>query len=354
MNLLQDAIQDLRYGARTLLRTPAFTALAVLIVALGVGANSAVFSVVDRALLAPLPFDRPDDLFTMYQKTAMTPRFSVSYLNYLDWRKQNQTFVDVAACRTEDVILSSGGQAENVHAAMISAELFPTLGLHSVLGRAFEAEDDRLGAGRVVLLDEDFWRERYGGSPAAGGAVLRFQGSAYTLAGIAPRALHALGRFVGPAKLYLPLGQWDEASFRDRQVTTGMHVIARRKSGVAAESARADLDRVAANLAAAYPDADRDIGITLEGLKETLVFRVRTTLLALLAAVALVWLIACADVANLALVRSAGRAREFATRTALGSGVARLIRQLLAETVLLAAAGGCGGIALSWIAAKYV
>jgi len=217
-----------------------------------------------------------------------------------------------------------------------------------VLGRGFEPDDDRLGAGRVAMIDEDFWRERFGSSGEIIGKVLRLRGSAYTVVGIAPRTLHSLGRVTGAARLYIPLGQWDEPSFRDRKVTTGMFVVARGKRGLAGASIRADLARLAGNLAAAFPE-DRDIGITVEGLKDTLVFRVRTTLLALLGAVGFVWLIVCADIANLAMVRSAARIREFATRTALGAGVARLSRQLLAEGLLLALTGGVVGIVLSAI-----
>jgi predicted permease len=230
---------------------------------------------------------------------------------------------------------------------MISANLFATLGIKPLLGRSFQTSDDHIGADRVVMLDEDFWRERFGASPDALGGTLRLKDVTYTIVGVAPRSLRALGRIVGPANLYIPLGQWDEPSFRDRKVTTGMLVVARRAPGMSDAVARSDLDRVAANLALAYPDADRDIGITAEGLKETLVFRIRTTLLVLLAAVTFVLLIACADVANLMLVRSVARAREFATRTALGAGAPRLIRQLLAESVLLAALGSALGLVLA-------
>lgn len=349
---LRDAIQDLRYGARTLRRTPGFTVITALILALGIGANTAVFSVVNAALLAPLPFHRPGDLFVLYEKTPATPRFTVSYPNFLDWQRRNQTFEAVAASRPEDVILVGESKTENLHAAMISAELFTTLGIKPLMGRSFQPEDDVIGTGRVAMLDEDFWRERFGGSAAAIGGVLRLRGSDYTIIGVAPRSLRALGRMVGPARMYIPLGQWEEPTFRDRSVTTGMLVVARRKPGISEASDRADLSRVAANLAAAFPDADRDVGITMEGLQETLVFRVRTTLLAVLGAVALVLLIACADVANLVLVRSAGRTREFTTRTALGAGTFRLARQLVAESLLLSAMGGVLGVALGWLGLK--
>ena len=343
---LEDTFQDLHYAARTLSRSPGYTSIAVLIIALGVGVNTAVFSVVDRALLSPLPFDQPDDLYALYQKTPMTPRYSVSYQNFLDWQRQNQSFAEMAAGRAEDMVLSINGKGENLPASMISAELFRTLGVSAVVGRSFQPDDDRLGAGRVAMIDEDFWRERFGGSREIIGMALRLSGSAYTVVGIAPRTLHSLGRITGSARLYVPLGQWDEPSFRDRKVTTGMFVVARGKRGTTAPSVRADLARLAVNLAAAFPE-NRDIGITVEGLKETLVFRVRTTLLALLGGVGFVWLIVCADIANLAMVRSAGRVREFATRTALGAGVNRLARQLLAEGLLLALLGWTMGVGLS-------
>src|SRR5579871_3646286 len=215
---LTDALLDLRFGVRTLLRTPGFTFVAILILALGIGLNTAVFSVVHRALLAPLPFDQPGDLYVLYQKTPMSARYSVSFPNFQDWQKQLQTFDSLSACRAEDMVLSADGKAENLHAAMISSGLLSTLELHVTAGRDFGTSDDLLGAGRVLLLDEDFWRDHFGASPAILGRALRVKGSAYTVVGIAPRALHALGRLIGPAKFYIPLGQWDEPSFRDRKV----------------------------------------------------------------------------------------------------------------------------------------
>jgi len=224
--LLSGALQDLRYGARSLARAPGFTVVAVLIIALGMGANTAVFSVVNRALFAPLPFDQPDDLVVLYEKTPMTSRFTVSYLNFLDWRQQNQTFVTMAACRPTDVVVSVEGISEHVAAAMMLFDLVSTLGLQPVIGRSFQPDDDRLGAGRVVMLDEGFWRERFGATSAVIGRALRLNGSVYTIVGVAPLALHALGRIAGPARVYLPIGQWDEPSFRERRVTTGMMVEA--------------------------------------------------------------------------------------------------------------------------------
>ena len=344
-NWIQHAVRDLRYGARTLLHTPGFSGTVVLIIALGIGVNTAVFSIVDRALLAPLPFTRAEDLFVLYEKTAMTPRYSVSYPNFLDWR-DNQSFSHMGAGRPADVVFSSGGKSEFLHAAMISADMFRTLDLRTLAGRSFTAQDDQLGAGRVAMLDEDFWRNRFGAATDVIGRVLRVKGSAYTVVGIAPRAVHMLGRITGPAELYIPLGQWDDPSFRNRKVTTGMYVVARLRPGVSETNARADMERIAANLAETYPDENRGIGITFETLRQMLVFRIRIALLVLLGAVAFVWLIACADIANLILVRSGLRAREFATRTALGAGVGHLTRQLLMENALLAAIGGAAGLGL--------
>jgi predicted permease len=340
---LSDAGQDFGYGARALARAPGFSTAVVLIIALGMGANTAMFSVVNRALFAPLPFDQPNDLVVLYEKTPMTARYTVSYLNFLDWRQQNHTFVDMAACRPTDFVVSIDATSEHVPAAMISSGLLPTLGLHAVIGRSFQPDDDRLGAGPVVMLDEGFWRTRFGGTPAAIGRALRLNGSVYTIVGVAPGTLHALGRLVGPANVYLPLGQWEEPSFRERKVTTGMVVVGRRRHDVAETAARTDLERVAANLSATYPE-NRDVGITVEGLKETLVFRVRTVLLALLGAVGVVWLIVCADVASLSMVRSTARVREYATRAALGAGLGRLARQSLAESALLVILGGSLGM----------
>src|SRR5689334_18099991 len=189
---------DIRYGIRVLRKAPAFTAAAVLSLGLGIGASTAVFSILNSVLIVVLPFAQPDHLFVLYESTAVTQRYSVSYPNFQDWKFQSRAFSMMAACRTERLVLTGEGRAEPLHAAMVSAEFFSTLGIDALLGRSFHAEDDRAGAARVAMLDEGFWKRRFAGSREIAGRTVRLKGAAYTIIGVAPRSVHALGRLSDP------------------------------------------------------------------------------------------------------------------------------------------------------------
>jgi len=335
--------QDVRYGLRVLGKNPGFTAIAVLTLALGIGANTALFSVVNGVLLNPLPFPNPDQLLAAYSKTGTFQESSISYPNFLDWQKDNHSFAALSAFRSDDYNMVGAGEPERVHIHMISAEFFPALGLQPLLGRTFRPEEDQAGAGPVTILGDGLWKRKFGLSRDVLGKSITLNGKSYTIIGVAQ------GRITGlsPTDVYIPIGQWTDPTFRDRRISMGMNSIGRLKPAVTIEQARADMNRIAENLAAAYPEADKGTGVSLIPLKADVVSNVKGILLVLLGAVSFVLLIACANVANLLLARSTGRTREFAIRAALGASPARVIRQLLTESVLLGIAGGCIGLLLA-------
>jgi predicted permease len=336
-------LQDVRYGLRVLAKNPGFTAIAILTLALGIGANTALFSVVNGVLLNPLPFPNSDELVAVYTKSPTFQESSIAYPNFLDWQKDNHSFAALSAFRSDDYNMVGAGEPERVHIHMISAEFFPALGLQPVLGRTFRPEEDQAGAGPVTILGDGLWKRKFGLSQDVLGKSITLNGKSYTIVGVAP------GRITGlsPTDLYIPIGQWTDPAFRDRRISMGMNSIGRLKPGVTIEQARADMNRIGGNLAAAYPEADKGTGISLIPLKTDVVGNVKGILLVLLGAVSFVLLIACANVANLLLARSTGRAREFAIRAALGASPARVIRQLLTESVLLGIAGGSIGLLLA-------
>jgi predicted permease len=332
--------QDIRFGLRVLAKNPGFTAIAVLTLALGIGANTALFSVVNSVLINPLPLPHPDELVVAYTKTATADQNSVSYLNFLDWAKNNQSFSSLAAFRSDDFNMTGSGVPERVHAHMISANFFSTLGIQPLLGRFFHEEEDKAGASPVVILSEGLWHRKFASSADVLGKNITLNGKMYTILGVGPTNVPELS----PTDVFVLIGQWTDPSFLDRRISMGTNTFARLKPGVSIQQASSDLDRVAANLEAAYPEADKGSGVNLIPLKTDAVGNVRGILLVLLGAVSFVLLIACANVANLLLARSTGRAREFAIRAALGASPARVIRQLLTESVLLSLAGGCIGL----------
>ena len=340
--------QDIRYAVRVLGRSRGFVAIAVLTLALGIGANTALFSVVNGVLLNPLPYPNPDELCAVYTKTAMFATGSISYQNFLDWQRQNRSFSALGALRSEDYNLTGTDEPERLHGHMISAEFLPALGLIPSVGRNFLPEEDRAGAAPVVILGDGLWKRKFGASADVPGRTITLNGTSYTIVGVARARLPG----ISPTDVYVPIGQWTDTTFLDRRIAMGTNAIGRLKPGVSLAQARADMDSVARNLAAAYPEADKGNGINLVPLKTDVVGEVRGILLVLLGAVSFVLLIACANVANLLLARSTGRTREFAIRSALGAGTGRIIRQLLTESVLLGLAGGAIGLLLAKLALR--
>lgn len=338
--------QDLRYGVRMLVKAPLFAVIAILTLALGIGANTALFSVVNGVLLNPLEYPRSGQLVAIYGKGPGFERAPVNYPNFVDWQRGTQTFSSMAIYRNQDYnFLGKGEAAERLSGYMISADFFPTLGVAPVLGRTFRPEDDRLGAGPVVILGGGFWKRKFGSSLDVAGQSMVLNGTSYTVIGVIPVGFTFYGQ---DRDVYTPIGQWNNVSFRDRKVDVSEHALGRLKPGVTLAQAKADMDAIAQSLAAEYPEADKDEGIALVAMKEDIVGNVQPFLIMLLAAVGFLLLIACANVANLLLARALGRARELAIRAAVGASRARMIRQLLTESILLAAIGGALGFLLAF------
>ncbi len=337
-------IQDLRHAFRTLARSRSFAATAIITLALGVGASTALFSVVNAVLLSPLPYPQPDQLVTIYAHSSETTQGYVTYLNFLDWQRQSQTFASMAMYRGQDYNFTGAGSSERLSGSMISADFFRTLGVQAARGRFFTSTDDQVGAAPVVVLSGGFWTRRFGASPDVIDQAITLNGASYTIVGVIPDDFI----FAGPPRdVYTPLGQLADPSFRDRRVDFSAHAVGRLKPGVPLENASADMNAVARNLARAFPDADKNVGIQLMSMKQDLVGDVQRMLLLLLGAVSFLLLIACANVANLLLARAAGRTREFAIRAALGASPGRMLRQLLTESLLLSGLGGALGLLLA-------
>jgi predicted permease len=341
---MEKLLQDLRYGLRMLAVSPGFAAIAILTLALGIGANTALFSVVNGVLLNPLAYPHSEQLVRIYGRTPGFDRASISYPNFLDWQRETQTFSSLAIYRNQDYNFIGTGEAERLTGYMISADFFSTLGVRPVLGRNFQRDDDRAGGAPVAILGGGLWERKFGSSREIIGKSMVLNGTSYTIVGVMPASFTFYGH---DRDIYTPIGQWTDPSFLDRRIEVSSHAFGRLKPGVTLAQAKADMDRVAQNLAAEYPEADKAAGITLVSMKEDMVGNVRPFLVVLLGAVGFLLLIACANVASLLLARSMGRAREFAIRGALGADHARVIRQLLTESILLAGTGGALGLLLA-------
>ncbi len=338
----------MRYGGRTLRKSPGFTAVAVLTLALGIGANTALFSVVNGVLLNPLPYPQANQLVGLWWDRMPGQHSSVTYLNFLDWQKQSTVFSCVGAFMQDNMIITGAGEPERVDGARISANFFDLLGVKPLLGRPFRAEEDQVGAGAVALISDGLWKSKFGSSPDVLGKSITADGRNWTIVGVVPEK----SPIYTTADVFTPLGQFNEEPFRDRRASLGTVGIGRMKPGVTLAQARADMDSVARNLAAEYPDANKGTGIFVNPLKDDITGDFAPILFMLLGAVGFVLLIACANVANLLLARSAARAREFAIRVALGATRRRIMRQLLTESLLLASAGGALGLLFAAWATK--
>jgi putative ABC transport system permease protein len=343
VNWFEDGMQDLPYAARTLLRNPGFALIAIATLALGIGANTAIFSVVHTTLLQPLPYAHPEQLVELRQTESAPGDYPLTGEDYLDWRAQNSTFRDMSLYSWPIGMNASGADApEAVSVISTEANFFQLLGVSPQIGRAFAAGEDRKGGDRIVLLSDAFWKTHFGGGRDALGKTLELNGNPYTIIGVMP----AWFRGPGDADLWVPLDMSLENI--GRRGSHSWRGIGRIKAGVTLEQARADLRAIAERLEKQFPDSNRNVDAVVIPMREWLVGGFRDQLWIMFGAVGLVLLIACANVANLLLARSTSRRREIAVRIALGAGRARLLRQLLTESLLLSLLGGIIGIAVAY------
>ena len=342
-----DVMRDIRYAARLLLRAPGFTAIALLTLALGIGANTAIFSVVSAVLLRPLPYADPDRLVLIGERGPTGSAGNVGYATFVDWRARSRGFAEMAAIRSWTPTLIAGGEAERIAGMRVSANFFQMLGVKPALGRDFTAAEDSPAGWQVVVLSDGLWRRKFGGDPSVIGRVITFGGLPFTIAGVMPASFEPLisERFYKRADIWALVG-YDPSLPQACRSCQHLKAIGRLKPELALEAARADMDGIEAQLRREHPSDYPPATMTLVPLRDELTGGMRPALGVLMGAVGFVLLIACANVASLLLARIARRERDLALRAALGASRARIVRQLMVESGLLAAAGGLLGVLL--------
>jgi putative ABC transport system permease protein len=343
---MPDFWPDVAYAVRGLRKAPGFTFVTVLVLALGIGANSATFSLVDAALVRPLPFTQPERLVMLWERSTRFAHNRVSPLNFLDWSEQQHAFVSIAAIAGGGRTLTgNGGAAERVAGQAVTSRFFEVLGIHAIAGATFDPDDVTRRPG-VVVISQRLWRSRFGGDTGAIGRAIALDGQPFTIIGVVPAEFQILY----PSDIWTPFVPRRSPEQRRQHY---MQVIGRLKSDVTLEQARTDMGRVADQIARIAPDTNKDWGVTIEPLHDAIVGAdLRTTSLVLAGVVGFVLLMACANVASLLLARGLDRSREIAVRAALGGSRWRIIRQLLTESLLLALIGGASGLALAWAAVR--
>ena len=339
--------QNFRFALRRLRKNPGFTVVAVLTLALGIGANSAMFSIVNAVLLRPLPYRDPQRLMLLAERWPQFPRLSLSYLNYKDWRDQSHSFEAIGAVRNNVMTMTGGAEAERLPSQNVTANLFDLLGIKPELGRTFSDSEDKPGAPPVAVISHSLWERHFSSSPNVLSQTITLDNQNYSIIGVMPPRFEILQQ---EADVILPFEPWARTLPDDRSWHPGILPIARLKPGVSLEQARSEIAVIAKRLEEQYPDTNTNVTSLVDPMLDQIVQNVHTALWVLIGAVGVVLLIACANVANLLLVRATGRRREMAVCIALGARPFDIIRQLLAESILVAVAGGALGLALAWAA----
>ncbi len=341
---MDNLIKDIRFALRSLLRRPGFTAIALLTLALGIGINAALFSVVNGVLLNPLPFPQPDQLVVMDQSKPNFETGAIPYPNFLDLRKENQTFAAMTILRSAAFSLIGSGEPERVNGRYVSADFCNVVGISPVVGRGFLPHEDEPGVTATVLISHDLWQRKFAGDRNLVSRTITLDDKQYYVIGVMPADF----RFFQTGDVFVPIGQLDAPALKRRGAGMGLHGLGRLKPGVTVAQAKADLNRIYQNLAVTYPGSNKGNSAYVAPLKQRVVGEIGPTLWMLLGAVGFVLLIACVNVGNLMLARASGRSREFAIRAALGASWWRLVRQSLTESLLLSLGGGALGLFVAY------